>query len=816
MNSKDLKGLSEAYNEVYSDEYHTQVEEYTKDIFLVLSESLIQQGYSAVDVLEYFNEVDEDSILEDFISLIDGDILTESVASEYYIQEQYDILAEGIASAIGKVLAKGAQKVGGKILTGLKSTINPQAISAVKNAPKAASLVRKVGTAAIKGAKYPTSAIPSGLTGRIGNAIGGPRVASALSAGKKSLERSIQQGGGSLKSAIKSSPAMGGQLVNRMKSAASNVKNVASSALSKVKGNLAAANTASKAAGGGVKSVLGKVAGPVMGGVIDTADEKSKGSGWGRSLAKGVTTAVGTALGAAAGTAAAPGAGTLAGGLAGQYAAGKAFDMAAGANAKERAQMATSNRQSQAGSKIVGSGGPMAVNKAKNAITTGVGPNRKTVKLSNTQAIPQGKGQEIGYLAYKGGKPVYKRAADPSTLSKTSSNPFERIGRTINPNAYKASDAAAKSAKLKTAQANTATYKKNLGIKEDFEYWVDSLFEEGYDLSNYTWEGLFEYFCDEVLSEATRPGVNQAANYLRPSVDSNPNADPYAGKPNPPKRSDPLFGNPSPPASPQASTTTSTKPAQTILASRGGVQGTMTKGDPSSWKAKEGGYSSSEMQRIRSVGTKRYETQRKAAVSSGKPEDFKSTTQTGLEVWSMANPKLAKANADRVLTRGTPFTSNSAARSLMKYPEGVATTGPEVPKTGLDPITGYAPLPSSKGQGGTSAPAPATAATNQIPSTSPRISTTSGSSSSNMRNNRAMGSSKPGSMFGDSFDFSSPSKVASDMAYLYQSIYEGKKKVDQDVDGDNDFADVMIARMVAAGVPKAEAIRRVRNKEYNK
>lgn len=67
----------------------------------------------------------------------------------------------------------------------------------------------------------------------------------------------------------------------------------------------------------------------------------------------------------------------------------------------------------------------------------------------------------------------------------------------------------------------------------------------------------------------------------------------------------------------------------------------------------------------------------------------------------------------------------------------------------------------------------------------------------------------------ENFDFSSPSKVASDMAYLYQSIYEGKKKVDQDMDGDNDFADVMIARMVAAGVPRAEAIRRVRNKNYN-
>jgi hypothetical protein len=48
----------------------------------------------------------------------------------------------------------------------------------------------------------------------------------------------------------------------------------------------------------------------------------------------------------------------------------------------------------------------------------------------------------------------------------------------------------------------------------------------------------------------------------------------------------------------------------------------------------------------------------------------------------------------------------------------------------------------------------------------------------------------------------------------YMNVYESKKK-DQDVDGDNDFADVMIARMIAAGVPREEAIRRVKDKSYN-
>lgn len=57
------------------------------------------------------------------------------------------------------------------------------------------------------------------------------------------------------------------------------------------------------------------------------------------------------------------------------------------------------------------------------------------------------------------------------------------------------------------------------------------------------------------------------------------------------------------------------------------------------------------------------------------------------------------------------------------------------------------------------------------------------------------------------------SKTLRDISEVYKSLYE--KKVDQDSDGDNDFADIMIARMVAAGMSREEAIRKVKNKEYN-
>jgi hypothetical protein len=57
-------------------------------------------------------------------------------------------------------------------------------------------------------------------------------------------------------------------------------------------------------------------------------------------------------------------------------------------------------------------------------------------------------------------------------------------------------------------------------------------------------------------------------------------------------------------------------------------------------------------------------------------------------------------------------------------------------------------------------------------------------------------------------------KQLKELQDAYLSVYEAKK-VDQDEDGDNDFADIRIARLVASGVSKEEAIRRVRDKEYN-
>ena len=234
----------------------------------------------------------------------------------------------------------------------------------------------------------------------------------------------------------------------------------------------ATTNAATKAvrttAGKGILKGLGRAVGPASA-VLDVADERSKGSGWLRSLAKGAVVAAGGAAGGAGGSVAGP-VGTVAGAVGGSMAAGKAFDTVAGANAVERKAIATANRKSQSGGEIKGIGGPTSFSQKKPGgaafISTGSGPQRKTVELAKTSVVtdPKSGKQEVGNLAFKGGQAVYKRA-DTKSLAQTSSNPFERIGRTIAAGAYKDNDAKLAAAKLATARASDATRNQKLGVK---------------------------------------------------------------------------------------------------------------------------------------------------------------------------------------------------------------------------------------------------------------------------------------------------------------------------------------------------------------
>ncbi len=206
---------------------------------------------------------------------------------------------------------------------------------------------------------------------------------------------------------------------------------------------------------------------------LSAADERAKGSGWARSLAKGAAVAAGGLAGGALGAIGGGGIGSAAlgagGAVLGSQAAGKAFDVAAGANAKERAAMAQANRQRQAGTAVKGIGGKTTFSQTKPGgpafMSTGSGSQRKTVQLAKTGVVQRGGQSVAGYLAKKDGKAVYKAGPDPSTLARTSTNWRERIGRSVAPGAYKAHDAKQAAKKLATARASDAARNKKLGVK---------------------------------------------------------------------------------------------------------------------------------------------------------------------------------------------------------------------------------------------------------------------------------------------------------------------------------------------------------------
>jgi predicted GNAT superfamily acetyltransferase len=42
-------------------------------------------------------------------------------------------------------------------------------------------------------------------------------------------------------------------------------------------------------------------------------------------------------------------------------------------------------------------------------------------------------------------------------------------------------------------------------VWEEVETWVNSLLEEGYDLSDYTWEEMYEAYVEEARAEGVKP-----------------------------------------------------------------------------------------------------------------------------------------------------------------------------------------------------------------------------------------------------------------------------------------------------------------------
>ena len=244
----------------------------------------------------------------------------------------------------------------------------------------------------------------------------------------------------------------------------------------------------------------------------------------------------------------------------------------------------------------------------------------------------------------------------------------------------------------------------------------------------------------------------------------------------------------SPLSRPTAGSSPAAKPSGVVLARKNNVTGTL---DKSTGKFTEKNWTDTE--------TQRYQT--RAAQNAPKP----SSPTPAASAPKPAIGKLGNTSFERRTPTSAELRAAQGARDKGASPEKALQAAQ---KTNL-PTTGPSPaIPDLKSVSADLTRANPSSTSSQIAGASQGIKpATPGSNSINNK--------KPITPMKEMSSYEWPSaKTIRDIAGAYASIYEAKKK-DQDQDGDNDFADVRVARMIASGMSKAEAIAAVKNKSYN-
>lgn len=114
--NRDTQQLNEN-SEHYDEEFAQLVE----DIFYNISYSMVSEGYSANGILDFLSKASEEDILEKYFSCT----ISEGLVSEEYIIEQLEIIDEGLGSlftVLGKGLGMGAKTLAKGTGTALKGT----------------------------------------------------------------------------------------------------------------------------------------------------------------------------------------------------------------------------------------------------------------------------------------------------------------------------------------------------------------------------------------------------------------------------------------------------------------------------------------------------------------------------------------------------------------------------------------------------------------------------------------------------------------------------------------------------------------------
>jgi hypothetical protein len=187
ITSIETRGMLEAYQAVHSPELRAQLDEeneLVEQVSVNMIENaayvLFSQGYDVDDVISYFTEATTNTIIEDYLNFSEGNLIIESVAvSDAYIEEQFEILNEGILNAlrggVQRVLGAGAgaMKGGGGIRDAAGAMLKSGTRAAKQTLGRAATGAREL-VKKIPGAKLAGRIAKSGagkVLGKVGSRV---------------------------------------------------------------------------------------------------------------------------------------------------------------------------------------------------------------------------------------------------------------------------------------------------------------------------------------------------------------------------------------------------------------------------------------------------------------------------------------------------------------------------------------------------------------------------------------------------------------------------------------------------------------------
>jgi hypothetical protein len=191
-------------------------------------------------------------------------------------------------------------------------------------------------------------------------------------------------------------------------------------------------------------------------------------------------------------------------------------------------------------------------------------------------------------------------------------------------------------------------------VWEEVENWVNSLLEEGYDLSEYTWEEMYESYLSE-MGQARTTGQNSSV-FTLPKT---PSAGSAGGSGSGGRR-----GSGSSPGSVRPAAAAPAKPTPTATRPAAGAPAASARPSAGAPAAP------------RPAATTPAARPAAATAPTAKP--------SAMDQFAKANPKLAAASAERDRTRGTSATTNPLMKDMKSRLPAPKTPSPTTAKTGFD------------------------------------------------------------------------------------------------------------------------------------